>query len=202
MKRLFDIVFSILGLLFFLPLFLVIMILIKIEDHGPTIYQGLRVGYRNKRFKMYKFRTMVVNAEKLGGSNTSNIDKRITKIGKELRKTKLDELPQLINVLKGDMSFVGPRPEVEFYVNMFTEEEKSILTVKPGITDWATLWDHDEGALLSKYDDPDKAYLDIIRPMKLKLQLEYVKKHNLFIDLRIIWLTMRTIFSKKQIKLP
>lgn len=202
MKRLFDIVFSLLGLLFFSPAFLMIMILIKREDRGPAIYRGLRVGYQNKPFKMYKFRTMVIDAEKLGGHNTSNIDTRITEIGKKLRKTKLDELPQLINVLKGDMSFVGPRPEVAFYINMFTEEEKSILTVKPGITDWATLWDHDEGALLAKYDDPDKAYLEIIRPMKTKLQLEYAKKHNLFIDLKIIWLTVKTIFSKKSLNLP
>jgi len=201
MKRLFDIVFSVLGLIISLPVIIVITILIRAEDHGSTLYQGLRIGYGGKPFKMYKFRTMVSGAENLGGSNTSNVDVRITKIGHKLRKTKLDELPQLLNVLKGDMSFVGPRPETAFYVNMFTEEEKKILSVKPGITDWATLWDHDEGTVLAQYSDPDKAYLEIIRPMKIKLQLKYLEEHTFFCDLKIIWLTIKTIINKKSTKL-
>jgi len=156
-----------------------------------------RIGVNRQPFKMYKFRSMVIDAEKHGGSNTADSDPRITKAGRWIRKTKLDELPQLINVLKGDMSFVGPRPEVALYVNMFTEQEKDILTVRPGITDWASLWNHDEGATLAKYADTDKAYLEIIRPTKIKLQLRYVANHGLFTDIKIIWLTFLTVFGKQ-----
>lgn len=141
---------------------------------------------------------MVVNAEKIGGPSTSDDDLRITKIGKRIRKYKLDELPQLINVLKGEMSFVGPRPEVPFYVNMFTEEEKAILTVKPGITDWASLWNPDEGAILAGSSDPEKTYMEKIRPKKLKLQFRYVKNHSFLVDLKIILLTARTILARRK----
>ena len=139
---------------------------------------------------------MVVNAEKLGGSSTADDDPRITKTGKFLRKYKLDELPQLINVLKGEMSFVGPRPEVQHYVDMFTEEEKAILDVRPGITDWASLWNPDEGAILKESKDPEKAYIEKIRPKKLKLQLKYVRKRSFWIDLKIILLTLKTIMIR------
>ena len=196
LKRLFDIVFSFIGLVVFLPLIVTIMALIKKEDGGSVFYRGIRVGRYGRPFKIFKFRTMVANAEKLGGPSTADDDSRITTIGKFLRKYKLDELPQLINVLKGEMSFVGPRPEVQQYVDMFTEEEKAILNVCPGITDWASLWNPDEGAILKGSKDPEKAYMEKIRPQKLKLQLKYVRKGSFWIDLKIILLTLKTIMIR------
>ena len=136
---------------------------------------------------------MVVDAEKLGGPSTADDDPRITKIGRLIRKYKLDELPQLINVLKGEMSFVGPRPEVQHYVDMFTEEEKTILSVRPGITDWASLWNPDEGAILAGSSDPEQTYMEKIRPQKIKLQLEYVNERSFWIDLKIILMTLKAI---------
>jgi lipopolysaccharide/colanic/teichoic acid biosynthesis glycosyltransferase len=138
---------------------------------------------------------MVVNADKIGGSSTGDDDPRITKIGKLLRKYKLDELPQLFNVLKGEMSFVGPRPEVQHYVDMFTEGEKVILSVRPGITDWASLWNPDEGGVLAGSPDPEKTYMEEIRPIKLRLQLKYVKERSFCGDLNIIYQTIMTIVS-------
>ena len=137
-----------------------------------------------------------MNAAKLGGSSTANDDPRLTKAGIILRKHKLDELPQLINVCKGDMSFVGPRPEVKHYVDMFTDEEKSMLNVRPGITDWATLWNPDEGAVLAGSSDPEKTYLEKIRPEKIRLQLRYVQDHSFLTDMKIIFLTLKTIVKK------
>jgi len=196
LKRLFDIVLSFIGLVVFLPLIVTIMALIKKEDGGSVFYRGIRVGRYGRPFKIFKFRTMVVDAEKLGGLSTADDDTRITKTGKFLRKYKLDELPQLINVLKGEMSFVGPRPEVQHYVDMFTEEEKAILNVRPGITDWASLWNPDEGAILKGSKDPEKAYMEKIRPEKLKMQLKYVRERSLWIDLKIIFLTLKTIMIR------
>jgi len=197
-KRIFDIVISSISLLILSPLFLIISLLIKLDSCGPVFYRGIRIGQFGKPFKIYKFRTMVVNADKIGGPSTADDDPRITRIGKILRKYKFDELPQLINVLKGEMSIVGPRPEVPFYVNMFTEEEKKILSVKPGITDWASLWDCDEGAILKGSPNPEKTYMEKIRPIKIKLQLKYVDNHSFFTDLKIIFLTILTIFTKKR----
>jgi len=196
MKRVFDIILAFCGLLLFTPLFLFIVLIIKTNDGGPAFHRGLRVGLHGKLFRIFKFRTMVIDAEKVGGPSTSDADPRITKVGKFLRKCKLDELPQLINVLKGEMSFVGPRPEVKHYVDMFTEEEKSILMVRPGITDWASIWNPDEGSILAGSPDPEKAYMEKIRPTKLKLQLEYVKEHSFSNDMKIILLTLKTIFVK------
>ncbi len=189
LKRLFDFIVSFIGILVLFPFWLVLAILIKKEDSGPVFYNGVRVGRFGKLFKMKKFRTMVTNADKIGGPSTADDDPRITKIGKFLRKFKLDEIPQLINVFKGEMSFVGPRPEVLFYVNMFTEEEEKILTVKPGITDWASLWDCDEGAILAGSPDPEKTYMEKIRPEKIRLQLKYVMNHSFWIDMKILFLT-------------
>lgn len=189
-KRLFDIVFSLFGLSALAPVFLFIIFLIKKEDNGPVFYAGTRAGKGGKNFKMLKFRTMVINADKIGGPSTANDDPRITKIGKFLRKCKLDEIPQLINVLRGEMSFVGPRPEVPFYVNMFSEEEKKILSVRPGITDWASLWNSDEGAILAGSSDPEKDYMEKIRPEKIRLQLKYVREHSFFTDILIIFKTL------------
>jgi len=196
LKRLFDIIFSFIGLLVSSPVFLIVAILIKKEDNGPVFYPGVRVGRYESQFKMFKFRTMVVNADKIGGPSTADDDPRLLKIGKFLRKYKLDEIPQLINVLKGEMSFVGPRPEVPFYVNMFSEEEKKILTVRPGITDWASLWNSDEGAILAGSKDPEKAYMEKIRPEKIRLQLKYVREQSFWADMRIIFLTLLKLIKR------
>ena len=198
-KRIFDVIVSAIGLIMLLPVMLVIAYLIKREDGGPVFYRGVRVGRYGKPFRIYKFRTMVVDAEKLGGPSTADDDPRITRIGKILRKYKLDELPQLINVLKGEMSLVGPRPEVKFYVDMLSEEEKKlILSVRPGITDWASLWNPDEGAILAGSDDPERTYMEKIRPTKIKLQLKYVKERSFWTDLKIIFLTILTVITKKR----
>lgn len=201
LKRIFDIVLSFVGLVVLTPLFLVIAILIKLEDRRVVFYRGVRVGKDSIPFRMFKFRTMVVNAERMGGPSTSDDDPRLTKIGKSLRKYKLDEMPQLINVLKGEMSFVGPRPDVPFYINMFTQEEKKILEIKPGITDWASLWNSDEGAILTGSPDPEKTYREKIRPKKIQLQLKYVKEHSFWVDLKIILSTLKTIFRKEKVEL-
>ena len=169
---------------------------IKREDHGPVFYRGERVGLHGKPFRIFKFRTMVVDAEKLGASSTSDDDVRITKIGRFLRRYKLDELPQLINVLIGDMSLVGPRPEVKKFTDLYTDEEKMILTIRPGITDWASIWNPDEGAILAGSTDPDRDYLEKIRPEKIRLQLKYVRERSFWTDLRIIILTLKTILIK------
>jgi lipopolysaccharide/colanic/teichoic acid biosynthesis glycosyltransferase len=170
--------------------------MIKLEDDGPIFYRGIRVGRYGKQFKIFKFRTMVVNAEQIGGPSTAADDSRITRIGKSIRKYKLDEVPQLINVFKGEMSLVGPRPEVQHYVDMFTGEEKAILTLRPGITDWASLWNPDEGSILSGSPDPERTYMEKIRPTKLKLQLKYVRERSFFVDLIIILRTVATVISK------
>jgi len=136
---------------------------------------------------------MVVDAERQGASSTSDDDTRITRIGKFLRKYKLDELPQLINVLKGDMSIVGPRPEVKKFTDLFSEEEKAILTVRPGITDWASIWNSDEGSFLAGAKDPDRMYFELVRPTKIKLQLKYVRESSMKTDLKIILLTLLAI---------
>jgi len=139
---------------------------------------------------------MVVNAEKMGASSTTSSDPRITPVGKFIRKYKFDEIPQLFNVLKGDMSFVGPRPEIKYFTNMYTDEEKAILTVKPGITDWASIWNSDEEKILEGSEDPDKAYMELIRPEKIRFQLKYVRQKSFFTDLKIILLTLLSIFRK------
>ena len=195
LKRLSDIVISLAGLVILSPSILFISALMKAKDGGPVFYRGARVGLNGKEFKMFKFRTMVINADKIGGPSTADDDSRITWIGRFLRKYKLDEIPQLINVLKGEMSMVGPRPEVPFYVNMFTEEEKRILSVRPGITDWASLWNHDEGAVLAGSADPEKTYIEKIRPEKIRLQLKYVDEHSARTDMKILFMTvMKVVF--------
>jgi len=196
-KRCFDIVLASIGLILFTPLFLYIALRIYKEDKGPIFYRGERVGLRGKPFRIYKFRTMVVNAEKIGPASTSDDDPRITKIGRFLRKYKLDELPQLINVLKGEMSFVGPRPEVPSEVATYNEEERKILSVRPGITDWASLTYHNEGEILKGAEDPHQAYREKIRPGKIKLAMKYVDKQSFFIDLRIIMDTLRTLIKTR-----
>jgi len=185
--------FALVGLILLSPFLLFFAILIKLGSKGPVFYRGVRVGRHGKPFNIFKFRTMVMDAERLGGTSTADDDPRITKIGHFLRKFKLDELPQLINVLKGEMSIVGPRPEVQHYVDMFTEEERAILEVRPGITDWASLWNPDEGAVLAGSADPEKTYMEKIRPQKIKLQLKYVREQSFWNDLKIIFLTLKAI---------
>jgi len=197
MKRIFDLIVSIIGLLLLSPIIIAVAVIIKLEDRGPILFRANRVGLNGSQFIMYKFRTMIVGAERIGPTSTSSDDARITTTGKFLRKYKLDEIPQLVNVLKGDMSIVGPRPEVKKFTDIYTDYEKKILLVKPGITDWASIWNSNEGKILEGAEDADKAYMELIRPEKIRLQLEYVNKHNFLIDLKIIFLTIRKIIFNK-----
>ncbi len=196
MKRLFDIIFSFTGLLVLSPFILIISLIIRFNDGGHVFYMAPRVGINGRIFRMFKFRSMVVNADKIGASSTTSSDSRITGIGKFLRKYKLDEIPQLINVFIGNMSIVGPRPEVKYFTDMFNGEEKAILSVKPGITDWASVLFSDEGKILEGAVDPDKAYMELIWPEKKRLQLKYVNNHSFWTDIKIIFLTLRAIFIK------
>ena len=195
-KSLFDFLFSLFGLIILSPLFFLIAFLIKRESPGPGFYRGTRIGRNGKPFKIFKFRTMVPDAEKLGGPSTGGDDPRLLKIGNFLKKYQLDELPQLINVLKGEMSLVGPRPEVKMYVDiMSTEERKNILSVKPGLTDFASLWNFHESDILKGSSDPEKTYQEKIRPTKIKLQMEYVRNRSFLLDLKIIIKTIMKIFQ-------
>ena len=189
-KRIFDIVCSGLGLIILSPFLLFVAIKIKSGSDGPVFFKQIRVGEKGKEFKILKFRTMVVDAEKLGRQITVGNDNRITKIGAFLRKYKIDELPQLINVFKGDMSLVGPRPEVPRYVNMYTEEQRKVLDVKPGITDLASIRYRDENELLGQAENPDEFYINTIMPDKLALNMEYINKSNIFLDIYIILQTI------------
>jgi len=194
-KRLFDIIFSFLGLIIISPFLLIIALLIKIDSRGPVFYRGERIGQFGKPFRIFKFRTMVENADKIGGPSTASDDPRLTRIGNFLKKYQIDELPQLINVLKGDMSLVGPRPEVKIYVDMMTEEEKrAILSVPQGMTDNASLWDFHEGEILKGSPDPERAYWEKIRPEKIRLQMEYVKNRSFLLDFKLIIKTISKIF--------
>ena len=194
-KRLFDIILASMALLVASPLLIAISAAIKLCSSGPVFYRGIRVGKNGNTFRMFKFRTMVTNADRIGGPSTADDDSRITNVGKFLRKHKLDEIPQFINVLLGDMSIVGPRPEVPAYVGLFTDEEKKILTVRPGISDFASIWNCDEGSVLKGSLDPEKTYLEQIRPEKIRLQLKYVKEQSFLTDIRIIFLTLKAIVS-------
>lgn len=199
MKRGFDFTVALGGLVMTFPIFALMAILIKLESSGPVFYRGIRVGRKGKPFKIYKFRSMVQDAERLGASSTGVGDLRVTRCGKFIRKFKLDELSQLINVLAGDMSLVGPRPEVQKFVDLYTEEEKAILTVRPGITDWSSIQFHNEGEIIaaSGIQDADEAYAKLIRPEKLRLQLKYVRERNFRIDIKIIVSTVLTLISTR-----
>jgi lipopolysaccharide/colanic/teichoic acid biosynthesis glycosyltransferase len=194
LKRLFDLVWSAFGLLILSPVLLAIAAVIKLTSPGPVFYRGERVGLDEKRFRMFKFRTMVVDADKSGVMSTSQDDVRITKIGALLRRFKLDELPQLINVLKGEMSLVGPRPQVVAHAELYTPAEREVFRVRPGMTDWASLKFSNEGEILAGSTDPDKDYFEKIHPEKMRLAIEYVRKHNLLIDVQIILRTIAAIF--------
>jgi len=194
-KRFFDLIFSALGLIIASPLLAILSLAIKISSPGPVFFRGERIGKNGKPFKIYKFRSMVENAEELGGPSTASDDPRLTKIGLFLKKFQLDELPQLINVIRGQMSFVGPRPEVKMYVDMMTEEERNtILSVSPGMTDLASLWNFHEGEILKGSADPEKTYLEKIRPEKIRLQIKYVKERSFLLDIKIILKTILKAF--------
>ncbi len=194
-KRTFDAVAAAAGLVILSPVIAGIAIAIKRGSKGPLLYKGTRVGMNGEPFNMLKFRTMVVDADKIGGSSTPEDDPRVTPIGKTLRKYKLDELPQLINVLTGDMSFVGPRPQVKWAVDLYTPEERQILEVRPGITDEASLKFSNEAEILKGSKDPDKDYIEKIHPEKMRLSLEYVRNRSFSGDLSIIARTAGAIFK-------
>ncbi len=196
LKRLFDVAVSAVALVILLPLFVVLAILIRLDSPGPVFYRSYRAGRRNVPFQIIKFRSMVVNADKIGGDTASDQDRRITRLGRILRKIKFDEFPQFINVLRGQMSLVGPRPEVQKYVDQFTDEEQAILELRPGITDWASIWNADKGQVVSEAVDADLAYEQFLRPTKLRLQLMYVRNNNMAIDLKILASTAYKLVNK------
>ena len=193
-KRMFDVVASLAALIVLWPLLIVIGVFIKVDSHGPAIYRSWRAGRRGIPFAILKFRTMVVDAENLGGPSTADDDPRVTRLGKTLRKYKLDELPQLLNVLKGEMSIVGPRPEVLREVELYSAEERQLLSVLPGITDWASLRFRNEGEILKGSADAHQAYWEKIRPEKVRLGLKYARSHSFFEDMRILFETLTVVF--------
>lgn len=201
-KRVLDFTAALFGLVVLsLPLALIAMA-IKLGSSGPVLYAAPRVGLGGGLFRMYKFRTMVVNADQLGGSSTPNDDARITRVGRFLRRFKLDELPQLLNVLNGTMSLVGPRPQVQWAVDLYTPAQRRVLEVQPGITDYASLHFPDEGEILRGSTDPDRDYMEKIHPEKMRLSLEYLARRSLVVDLGIIWRTLTTVLKGPDEEIP
>lgn len=190
MKRLFDIVFSFLGLIFLSWLFIIIALAVGLTSKGGVFYKQNRVGRHNKDFVLYKFRSMKVDSDKKSLITIGNRDSRITSVGYFIRKYKLDELPQLLNVFKGDMSFVGPRPEVRYYVDMYTDDQKKVLDFRPGITDPASIAYRNENELLSTKDNPKEYYIQVVMPDKIRINLQYQAKRTFFSDIKIIFLTI------------
>ena len=193
MIRFFDFVLSLVGLVILAPIFIVLAVWIKIDSMGPVFYKQIRVGQNGKDFGLFKFRSMVVDADKKGLITVGGRDPRITRSGYFIRKYKLDELPQLINVLVGDMSLVGPRPEVRKYVELYTDEQQKVLSVKPGITDYASIEYMDENEILGKSTDPEKTYIEEIMPEKIKYNMKYIKNRSLIEYFKIIFLTVLKI---------
>ena len=195
MIRLFDILFSVLGLILLSPIFIVLYIIIRTGSKGGAFYVQERIGKDGKPFMLYKFRTMHVGADSEGLLTIGKDDNRITRVGYFLRKTKIDELPQLLNVLKGDMSLVGPRPEVRKYVDLYTEEQRKVLSVRPGITDYASIENVNENELLSKASDPDRVYIEEVMPDKIKLNMKYLEHYTMQEYFRIIFLTLKSLIA-------
>jgi len=193
MIRLFDIFFSALGLIILFPFFIVFYLLIRLESKGGAFYIQERIGKNGKPFGLYKFRSMRVGSDAEGLLTVGERDNRITRIGYILRKTKIDELPQLMNVLKGDMSLVGPRPEVRKYTDMYTEEQRKVLCVRPGITDYASIEYVNENELLSKADDPERMYIEKVMPDKIKLNMKYLEHYTIGEYFKIIFLTFKSL---------
>ena len=196
MKRLFDILASGCGLLVLSPIFIIVAIWIKLDSPGPVFYRQIRVGRHNKDFRIFKFRSMRVGSDKGSLVTIGGRDPRVTRGGYFIRKFKIDELPQLINVFTGDMSLVGPRPEVRHYVNYWTPEQMRVLDVRPGITDLASIRYRNENEILETVENPEQYYIDVIMPDKLRINLEYVANHSFFYDIKLIFKTFWEIISK------
>ena len=197
-KRLFDVGMATIGLAVLSPLFLLVTVAIKLSSRGPIFYRQERVGKNGQSFLIMKFRTMVRDADKVGPGVTAQGDPRVTKLGSWLRLFKIDELPQLWNVLKGDMSFVGPRPEIPHYVAIYTESQRRVLTVRPGITDTATLAYRREEDLIARHPNPEKYYRDVVLPHKLELNMQYIYRISFGYDLFLIFRTIQSIFGLRQ----
>jgi len=197
MKRAFDLVVSSLGLVLLSPLMVIAALLVKLDSSGPIFFRQERMGKGFRPFFIYKFRTMVQDGSRTGSPITSGDDPRITRVGRFLRRTKIDELPQLINVLKGDMAFVGPRPEVREFVELFREDYEKILKIRPGITDLASLKYRDEATFLGKFNNPAEAYVTQILPDKIRLAKDYIQRSSFFFDLRVILKTLLKLFDRR-----
>ncbi len=195
-KRGFDFIFALLGLVILFPLLLIIAIIVKLDSKGPVLFIQERVGQYNIEFNIYKFRTMYVKSQKKGLLTIGDNDSRVTKIGYFLRKYKIDEFPQLINIIKGDMSFVGPRPELRYYVDFYKPEDLVIFKIKPGITGLASLAYRNEVELLKKAEDPQKYFIETIIPDKLRYNKMYLKKRNFIFDLKLILKTLFKVITK------
>ena len=196
LKRAFDLTVALCTILLLLPVFLLIGVFIRIQSAGPVYYRGIRMGINGNPFRIFKFRTMVVDAEKMGGASTALNDFRLTKIGKFLRKYKIDELPQLINILKGDMSIVGPRPQVEKYTKHYNDEEQIMLSVRPGLTDYASIKFVNLDIILGN-NAVDEKYFKEIEPEKNKLRIKYAREHSFLVDLKIIFMTIKQMLKIK-----
>lgn len=201
LKRILDVLVAVPAVALLSPLFVVTALFILAESPGPVFYEGERVGRGGRPFRMLKFRTMVRDAESKGGSSTADGDSRITRSGRLLRRYKIDELPQLINIVRGEMSLVGPRPQVAFDVAKYTQEERRILDLTPGITDWASIRFHNEGEILRGLADPDQGYIDLIRPEKIRLSLKYADERSLRTDIKIIFLTLMRL-AGREVRIP
>lgn len=199
MKRSSDFILALVGLLLFSPFFFLLAILIKLDSKGPVFYKQCRVGKNNHDFTILKFRTMKMESEQLG-LLTIGEDPRVTKIGRWMRALKIDEMPQLINVLKGEMSMVGPRPEVRKYVSLYSDRQKKVLEVRPGLTDLASLHYINENEILAQSHNPEKTYIEEIMPHKLELNIEYIDNHSFVLDLKIIFKTIQKILKRKKKK--
>jgi lipopolysaccharide/colanic/teichoic acid biosynthesis glycosyltransferase len=195
LKRFFDFAISVTAISLLLPVLVIIAIGIKLSSKGPVFYRGLRIGLNGNHFRIYKFRTMVADAEKIGGPSTALDDQRLTKIGKFLRKYKLDELPQFINIIKGEMSLVGPRPQVEAYTKLYTADEKIILSVKPGLTDYSSIRFINLDSILGN-NEVDRKYIQEVEPEKNKLRVKYARNHSLSVDIKIIMQTIKRLIFK------
>ncbi|MBL7111902.1 MAG: sugar transferase [Bacteroidales bacterium] len=193
MIRIFDILLSLTGLLVLSPVFLVIMIIIPLDSRGDIFFLQTRVGKNSKDFRLIKFRTMATGADKKGDLTVGTRDSRITRVGAFLRRYKLDEIPQLLNVLKGDMSLVGPRPEIRKYVEMYTTEQKKVLAVRPGITDWASIEYYNENEILGRSPDPEKTYIEELMPAKILLNMQFIEKPTIGNYFHILGKTIRSL---------
>lgn len=195
MIRFFDILFSLIGLAIISPLIILLSIAIKIESKGPVFFKQIRIGLNGNPFKLYKFRSMYENSERKGQITIGSNDKRITRVGRFIRKYKMDELPQLFNVFKGDMSLVGPRPEVPKYVEKYSEYQMRVLSVRPGITDYASIYFSNENDILAHKDNPEEYYVKFLIPQKIRLNMIYIKNYNILVYFKIIFTTIRKIFT-------